>query len=144
MYNVNREKIEDILLNMSDVLNIIKPVISMNQDEFLKDQIIVLATERAMHISIESIVDVGNLIIDGFIMRDPGSYIDIIEILRDEQVLPEVDADTLKEFMAFRKSLVHEYTLVQPEELYNLMVKGFQTVLDFKNHIRVYLTKELD
>ncbi|GAA3319942.1 hypothetical protein GCM10020331_028930 [Ectobacillus funiculus] len=30
-------------------------------------------------------LDVGNAIIDGFIMRDPGSYEDIIDILVDEK-----------------------------------------------------------
>lgn len=30
------------------------------------------ALERIAHMLIESVVDVGNMIIDGFIMRDPG------------------------------------------------------------------------
>ena len=34
----------------------------------------------------ESMMDVGNLMIDGFIMRDPGSYEDIIDILVDEKL----------------------------------------------------------
>ena len=34
-------------------------------------------------------MDVGNLMIDGFIMRDPGSYEDIIDILIDEKVITQ-------------------------------------------------------
>ena len=30
---------------------------------------------------IESSVDIGNMIIDGFILRDPGNYKDVIDIL---------------------------------------------------------------
>ena len=36
---------------------------------------------------IESIIDVGNTMIDGFIMRDPGGYEDIIDIMEDEKVI---------------------------------------------------------
>ena len=46
-----------------------------------------LALERVNYLLIESIIDVGNSMIDGFIMRDPGSYEDIIDILVDEKVM---------------------------------------------------------
>ena len=48
-----------------------------------------LALERMVQISIDSVLDVGNAMIDGFIMRDPGSYEDIIDILLDEKVITE-------------------------------------------------------
>ena len=45
------------------------------------------ALERIVHLLIENVLDVGNAMIDGFIMRDPGSYDDIIDILVDEKVV---------------------------------------------------------
>ena len=40
--------------------------------------------------------------IDGFIMRDPGSYDDIIDILEDEKVIQSEQAIPLKAFISLR------------------------------------------
>jgi len=42
------------------------------------------AFERIGQMLIESSVDIGNMIIDGFILRDPGNYKDVIDILELE------------------------------------------------------------
>ena len=144
MYQVNREKISEILNFMNNTLEIIKPLTTLTQEEFIQDQIIVLATERALHSSMEAILDVGNHIIDGFIMRDPGSYTDIIEILRDEKVLPEESAQQFKDFITFRKDLVNEYTTTVPEVVYDVFVRYFTLLTTFENHVQAYLHKELE
>ena len=54
------------------------------------------ALERVTHLMIESLLDVGNAMIDGFIMRDPGSYDDIIDILIDEKVITAESGKSLK------------------------------------------------
>ena len=50
--------------------------------------------------------------IDGFIMRDPGSYEDIIDIMEDEQVITPEMADPLKQVIGLRKMIVREFTKV--------------------------------
>lgn len=42
------------------------------------------AFERVAQMLIESSVDIGNMIIDAFILRDPGNYKDVIDILELE------------------------------------------------------------
>ena len=54
-------------------------------------------------------MDVGNLIIDGFIMRDPGSYEDIIDIFVDEKVITTDMEAPLKAVVGLRKMLVSEF-----------------------------------
>lgn len=68
-----------------------------------------LAQERILHLAIESVTDVGNLLIDGFMMRDPSSYEDIVEILKTEEVLDTATADDLIELVRYRKLLLQEY-----------------------------------
>ncbi len=143
MYQVNREKINEILNFMNRNYEIMKPLTTLTQEEFIQDQIIVLATERVLHSSMESVIDVGNHIIDGFIMRDPGSYTDIIEILRDEQVLPEEIAQQFKDFIAFRKDLVTEYTHTTPEKVHQILVQYFSLLTTFEEYVQAYLIKEL-
>ena len=53
--------------------------------------------------TIEAILDVGNSMIDGFIMRDPGSYDDIIDIMEDEKVITEEMSTSIKRIIGFQK-----------------------------------------
>lgn len=73
------------------------------------DTLQALAQERILHLAIESVTDVGNLLIDGFMMRDPSSYEDIVEILKTEDVLDPATADGLMRLVRSRKLLVQEY-----------------------------------
>ena len=84
MYFVDRIKIEQMLRFLESQLARLEEKQDWNQNEFTQ-----LALERMIQISIDSVLDVGNAMIDGFIMRDPGSYEDIIDILLDEKVITE-------------------------------------------------------
>ncbi|HLQ82536.1 MAG TPA: HepT-like ribonuclease domain-containing protein, partial [Pseudogracilibacillus sp.] len=65
MYFVDRSKIEKILVYMDELLNEIK-------DKPFDSKLEKLGLQRSTQMVIESIMDVGNMMIDGFIMRDPG------------------------------------------------------------------------
>lgn len=72
MYFVDRDKIERLLLYMD---GLVQELDQHQYASFMEK----LSLERIVHMTIESMLDVGNMMIDGFIMRDPGSYNDIIE-----------------------------------------------------------------
>lgn len=128
---------------MDHMLHILKTLTDKGDEAILQDTIATAAMERALHISIEAIVDVGNALIDGFIMRDPGSYVDIVEILRDEQVIGEDQAKQLTETVAFRKALVNEYTQVPAAEMSALVRRSLDCLYQFAPAVRAYLEKEL-
>ncbi|PIB45003.1 hypothetical protein AOA59_08845, partial [Pseudomonas sp. 2822-15] len=79
MYFVDRELIEDRLNVLEKQLKL------FSAHESWEKELDQLALERIAHMTIEIIIDVGNQMIDGFIMRDPGSYDDVIDILIDEK-----------------------------------------------------------
>ena len=93
MYFVDREKIERTLQYLEKQIHLFRV-----QQEWTTP-IEKAALERVSQMMIESVLDVGNSMIDGFIMRDPGSYEDIIDILSD---------DTVKEL--FRELKAHLYS----------------------------------
>lgn len=98
MYFVDRQKIEQILGFLEKQLGLFE-----GQDNWDGD-LSELIVERLIHTSIDSVLDVGNAVIDGFIMRDPGSYEDIIDILHDEKVISEVIAIQFKKVFAAKKN----------------------------------------
>lgn len=137
MYFVDREKIEEILLYMNEQL---KTVSEHDQWDGTLEK---LALERMVHTIIESILDVGNSMIDGFIMRDPGSYEDIIDILLDEKVIGDKMSEDLKRLVAERKVLVQEYTNIQHEQLHTILNEVFLSLEKFPQQVRSYLENEL-
>lgn len=102
-----------------------------------------MGLERITHVLIESALDVGNMMIDGFIMRDPGSYEDIIDILIDEKVIPERQEEIYKQFIGLRKSLVTDYMMIDHKQLEIELKEYAPTLKEFSNYIQAYLKNEL-
>src|SRR5690606_3837488 len=110
------------------------------QWDSLKDQ---LALERLALGAIEAVIDVGNSMIDGFIMRDPGSYEDIIDILVDEKVITEEMDQPLKKLVGLRKMLVREFIAVDHEEITRVMDAHLDSLKQFGPKVAQHLAHEL-
>jgi uncharacterized protein YutE (UPF0331/DUF86 family) len=143
MYNVNTKRIEEVLNHLEKMQRLLRELTAKNDDAVLADPVATAALERAMHLSIEAVADVGNALIDGFIMRDPGSYADIVEILRDERVISDADAKQLSEVVSFRKHLVNGYTSVPVAEMIGLARASLETLARFAPAVRAYIKQEL-
>jgi uncharacterized protein YutE (UPF0331/DUF86 family) len=137
MYFVDREKIEQTL-NYLD-----RHLVLLESKTVWETPVELLALERVIHMVIESILDSGNAIIDGFIMRDPGSYEDIVDILMDEKVVTNEMGTGLKIIVALRKSLVQNYLEIQHDELGKILTQQMDTLKVFSSKVREYLKNEL-
>ncbi len=136
MYFVDRSKIEQTLLYMEEILQELgKHTYTSTMEK--------LSLERMAHMLIESTVDVGNMMIDGFIMRDPGGYEDIIDILVDEKVIPAEDEDHYKAVIRLRSSLVKEYLTIDHDNLKTVMLENKAVLEKFSTYVRTYLDNEL-
>ncbi|MGG4496090.1 DUF86 domain-containing protein [Brevibacillus reuszeri] len=143
MYDVNTKRIDQVLAHMNRMLDLLEKLGERGAEAVLTDEVAALAMERALHLSIEGIIDVGNALIDGFIMRDPGSYSDVVEIMRDEQVITDEEAVTLTRLTEFRKHLVNEYTSVPTAEMFALATEATPALRQFDPRVRAFLEKEL-
>lgn len=138
MYFVDRNKITLNLAHLDELLAIFEA-----KKDWLADDISKLALQRIGHNVMEAMMDVGNLIIDGFIMRDPGSYEDIIDIFVDEKVItPEMDAP-IKAVVGLRKMIVREFISVDNEEIFNVLTENLPIMKQFSGKVQDYLTNEL-
>ncbi|WAA09950.1 DUF86 domain-containing protein [Fervidibacillus albus] len=137
MYFVDREKVEHTLHFLENELDVFLRIKDLN-DPFQK-----AALERSVHMMIDALLDVGNAIIDGFIMRDPGSYDDIIDILLDEQVISEQCAKDFKSAIPFRRELVQNYLEIDHEQILKNMTVLFPSFRQFPEKVRRYLENEL-
>jgi uncharacterized protein YutE (UPF0331/DUF86 family) len=137
MYFVDCKKIEELLMFLGDCLE------TFEHESFEGTRKDHFSLERIAHMTVESLLDIGNMMIDGFIMRDPGSYEDIIDILEDENVVSKQDANGLKQVVSLRKQLVQTYTEINHRELKETLNANLASLKRFPLQIRTYLTEEL-
>ncbi|KEK25210.1 DUF86 domain-containing protein [Bacillus gaemokensis] len=137
MYFVDRRKIEQMLTCLEQAVD------TFQEKQQYETPFEYYALERMSHLIIDCILDVGNAMIDGFIMRDPGSYEDIIDILMDEKVISEEEGKGIKEVILLRKMLMQDYIRMNHEELYKTIQKQIAVVQKYPANIRRYLEKEL-
>ena len=102
-----------------------------------------LALERIVQVMIESVLDIGNMMIDGFIMRDPGSYLDIVHILIDEKVIPKEEQEAYESLISIRKDLVQNYDNVHHDVLQHVIKENNDIFSTFTTHVRTYLANEM-
>ncbi|MBA4493711.1 DUF86 domain-containing protein [Paenactinomyces guangxiensis] len=136
IYEVDVERIESQLRYLEKCIEVI------NRSAATRGELVQrFALERALHLAVECMIDVGSVMIDGFIMRDPGGYLDIVDILEDEKVIPPELAGKLKELVQIREKLVRYYDKLEEEAL----VAGRDTEVyrSFIQHVRKYLHQEL-
>ncbi|WP_017186763.1 type VII toxin-antitoxin system HepT family RNase toxin [Alkalibacillus haloalkaliphilus] len=136
MYFVDQEKIDETLSYMDELLKNYEHNTFESKQDYL-------ALERMVHMTIESIIDVGNMMIDGFIMRDPGSYEDIIDILVDEKVISQQEEKAYKDVIALRNMIVKEYTHINHTQIVEVMNEHINELKTFSKHVFTYLEKEM-
>ncbi|MFD2444495.1 DUF86 domain-containing protein [Bacillus sp. CGMCC 1.16607] len=137
MYFVDQLKIEHTLQYLENQLDLFQSL------KEWKTPLEKAALERITHMIIESILDVGNAMIDGFIMRDPGSYEDIVDILMDEKVVTNEMGISLKAIISLRKMLVQNYTEISHDEVMTAFNQHMVTLRSFSPKVKEYLKNEL-
>ncbi|QUW23254.1 DUF86 domain-containing protein [Sporosarcina sp. Marseille-Q4063] len=138
MYFIDRNQIENALAHMEKLLTLYN-----EEKEWTTDLIHSLAVARLSHVIIESVIDVGNSMIDGFIMRDPGGYDDIIDIMEDEKVITPEMSNPLKLVIGLRKMIVRDFTNVSPETIVEVLNQSMEALIAFPEKVRRYLEHEL-
>lgn len=138
MYFVDRNQIEKSLNHMESLLELYGKEAVWNED-----LIHTLALTRLTHDVIEAMIDVGNSMIDGFIMRDPGSYEDIIDIMDDEKVITKEMTDPIKDVIQLRQMIVRDFMNVDTESIIQTMDTSVEALQQFPLKVRSYLEHEL-
>ncbi|GKU79923.1 DUF86 domain-containing protein [Paenibacillus sp. L3-i20] len=139
MYYVNQEQIAVRLNAIPELSDVLKELAS----DWRGDKIQGLAQERALHLAIEIVTDVGSYLIDGFLMRDASSYEDIIEITGAEGAFPAHIQETLIQLVKLRKPIVQEYYSWKRTELHPLTSVLMELLPTFKSSVESYLEREL-
>lgn len=138
MYYVNREQIEQRLHVIPELVQVLKSTTVLQEKTLIQQ----FAEERALHLAIEIVTDVGSYLIDGFIMRDASSYEDIIDIMYDEKVISERLHGLFTKLVRMRKPLVQDYYEDNRTIYHELSLQILSAIDEFTISIVSYLDKE--
>jgi uncharacterized protein YutE (UPF0331/DUF86 family) len=139
MYYVNREQISERLDTIPDIAAALNTLASEWDGGLLHG----LAQERALHLAVETVTDVGSCLIDGFILRDASSYEDIVGIIGEANVFPALLLGPLLRLVRLRKPLVQDYYTWQRDALHPMAEELPGVLLTFKTAVETYLEQEL-
>jgi len=139
---ISREVINTRLKKLDKALQILQQSGRVSYKELTGNDVLASAVERNLQIAIECILDIGNHIIAERGFESPDDNNDIIRILGEEEVMPSDFAERIKGMAGFRNILVHEYTGIDYELLYNYLVNRLDDFREFAKYISMYLEKE--
>lgn len=100
------------------------------------------AFERIAHMLIESSVDIGNMIIDAFILRDPGNYKDVIDIMALEKVISKETQDHINQTVDVRKQFVHYYDELDTQALHPVFDEALPYYQSYIEEVIQFLENE--
>ncbi|MFE5318993.1 DUF86 domain-containing protein [Paenibacillus sp. NPDC056579] len=144
MYYVNHEQI-DLRLRFLPTLSEACGKLSSGWEQAgdAERLLLHLAQERTLHLAIETVTDVGSLLIDAFMMRDASSYEDIIDILAGERVFDEQVASVLRQLVVLRKPLVQDFAAYPREGLHPLITMLPGTLQAFAEAVPAFISREM-
>ena len=99
------------------------------------------AVERSLQLAAQAIVDIATHIISADYNARVEDYRQAIESLGREGVLPPASAERLAPIAGFRNILVHEYLVVDPMKLYDMLIHGRTDLQEFGQRIIGYLQR---
>ncbi|MDO3678481.1 DUF86 domain-containing protein [Paenibacillus ehimensis] len=150
MYYVNQEQIDARLAFVPELLQACAALESAWEargktgvKEADSELLLHFAQERTLHLAIETVTDVGSLLIDAFMMRDASSYEDIVEILAGEGVFGADVALVLTELVKLRRPLTQEYNTLPRSGLHPTIAKLPGALSAFADAVPAFIRKEM-
>ena len=99
------------------------------------------AIERYLEVSLECVLDIGEMVISHGGFRKPETYKEIIEILGEVGILPDEFAERFADAAKFRNILVHMYAEIDLEMVYEILQNNLGDFNDFAGYIARYIEK---
>jgi uncharacterized protein YutE (UPF0331/DUF86 family) len=140
MYYIDRQQIDQ---RLGFIPYIIKACERIQIRWDAADPLYMLAQERLLHLAIETVTDVGSLLIDGFLMRDASSYEDIISVLLIEKVFTQDLEAPLIQLVQLRKPLVQDYMNLERQALHPLISLLPSVLRSWEASVLLFIEKEI-
>ncbi|UMZ74974.1 type VII toxin-antitoxin system HepT family RNase toxin [Natranaerofaba carboxydovora] len=125
---VDKELVENRLHRLEHILRKLNKISKTEKNEFTNNEGLQDQAERNLQLAAQICIDIGNHIISDEGFRSPAGYGEIFQVLKEEGIIDEDLAETMRKIAGFRNILVHDYLKVD----INIVYSTLQRLEDFK------------
>lgn len=137
-----RQEIIDKLELLEEYITRLKDLQQYSLEEVEKNYMLRGAVERYLQVSLECMLDIGEIIISEEKIKRPESYRETFRVLGEIGVLPETFARKIEPAAGFRNVLVYMYAKVELDRLYENLQKSTEDMELFTEYIAQFLAKK--
>lgn len=106
---LDSEGVQKRLDKLDEYSHILRELQAADREQFVSDYRLYGLAERYLHLSIECLLDICNMLVSGLGLRKPERYQEAVNILAEAEVLSPGLGHRLAGVAGFRNILVHEY-----------------------------------
>ncbi|MBI5700678.1 DUF86 domain-containing protein [Candidatus Saganbacteria bacterium] len=139
---VDTESIATRFKHLKEYLKVLNELKRIKKNIFIDDYHYFGLAERYLQLSIECMLDVGNMLIVSLDLRKPSDKQEVIDILEEVKIVPSILATRLSGIARFRNLLVHEYVKIDRSKVYNILNSKIPELEAFMLNITKYLKKK--
>lgn len=142
MTDITRKQILDKIQNMDEYIDYLKHLAEETtgrKDEFLRDFHCFGLAERYLQLTIQTLIDIVQLVIIEEGMKRPDNNQEAVSLLYNEKIISESIASKLDGIVGFRNILVHEYGKIDRERVFEYLHGRTDDFVEFKREVLKYL-----
>ena len=129
------EGIQKRLDKLDRYVQILQELQAADRVQFVRDYRLHGLAERYLHLSIECLLDISNMLVSGLGLRKPERYQEAVDILAEASVLSHELASRLAGVAGFRDILVHEYLEVDRGLVYQYLQENLGDLEAFAQEV---------
>ncbi len=140
---MDKERIYIKLDEIDQYLKEIEEIIPSSSAEYSTDPMRKRALERLIQITVESVMDVSAILVKEMRLGLPYGEEDFLDKISGT-VLNPVLVEKLGEMKGFRNILVHGYSQIDDERVYEILTNDIEDVIEFKEAVIEFLRRTED
>ena len=113
----------------------------VNKENLKGDVIRYWGIERGIHICIESVLDIANILISSAEIERPSTYRETILTLSKLNIIPGKHAQELSKMVGFRNILVHDYTKIEESIILDILKNRIDDFIEYSKYINKWLNE---
>ncbi len=109
------------------------------REEFVSQSSVYNLAERYLHLACECVLDIAHHVVAECGYRQPASYKETMDVLREQGHLDASLAERLKEWMGFRNVLVHFYLAIDHGRAHEAICEDLEDLEEFARRMAALL-----
>ncbi len=138
---IDRERILSKLAELDGYLGELAQIVPSSFEEYVRSVEKRRACERLLQISVEAVIDICAMLVQGLRLGLPAEEDDLFEKLVRAGLISDEMAKTLRRMIGFRNILVHEYGRVDDRVVFEVATNRLSDFEAFKREVLKVLQK---